>query len=57
MPCKKCQELPGYHSFQKFGIVKDANLFYTAPAKAGDRNNDGAMLENIKIHINMWRII
>jgi hypothetical protein len=51
MPCKKCQELPGYHSFQKFGMMKNANLFYTSPAKAGDRNEDGAMLANIKLHI------
>jgi hypothetical protein len=51
MPCKKCQETPGYHSFAKFGKIGDVNLFYTAPAKTLDFNEDGTKLANIKIHI------
>jgi len=51
MPCLKCVATPGYHSFTKFGKIGDANLFYTAPAKTLDFDEDGTKLANIKIHI------
>ena len=51
MPCEKCGVRPGYHSFVRFGSLKEVNLFYTAPAKTEDLNEDGTKLENIKIHI------
>ena len=51
MPCKKCLEKPNYHSFVKFGKIGDVNLFYTAPAKAQDLNEDGTKLANVLLHI------
>jgi len=52
MPCLKCLEKPDYHSFKKFGTLQDKSIFYTAPAKTDDYNEDGTKLENIKIHVN-----
>ena len=51
MPCVKCINNPDYHSFKKFGKLQDKNLFYTAPAKTDDYNEDGTKLTNIKIHV------
>ena len=51
MPCKKCLTTPGYHSFIKFGKCKDANLFYTSPAKSLDKDEDGTKLENVLLHV------
>jgi len=52
MPCQKCLQKPGYHSFVKFGAVKGCNLFYTAPAKTDDFNEDGTKLASIKLHVS-----
>ena len=51
MPCLKCVLNPDYHSFKKFGKIQEKNLFYTAPAKTEDYNEDGTKLENIKTHV------
>jgi len=51
MPCSKCIAKPGYHSFVNFARVSDADLFYTAPAKTEDFNEDGTKLANIKLHV------
>lgn len=51
MPCAKCTVKPGYHSFVKFARVGNADLFYTAPAKTEDFNEDGMKLANIKLHV------
>ena len=51
MPCLKCAENPEYHSFRNFGTLQEKNLFYTAPAKTADYNEDGTKLTNIKIHV------
>ena len=52
MPCQKCLEKPNYHSFMNFGSMGDTQLFYTAPAKTEDLNEDGTKLANITIHVN-----
>jgi hypothetical protein len=49
MPCPKCLKQPGYHSFSKIGVVEDKALFYTAPAKSVDKNEDGQKLQNFSI--------
>ena len=51
MPCEKCTEQPGYHSFNKFGTLNDLTLFYTSPAKTKDFDLDGTKLSNILIDI------
>ena len=51
MPCLKCLEKPDYHSFKKFGMLQNKSIFYTAPAKTDDYNEDGTKLANIKIHV------
>ena len=51
MPCLKCANQPGYHSFIKFGKCNDANLFYTSPAKSKDFDDDGTKLSNVTIHV------
>ena len=51
MPCPKCFEKPGYHSFAKIGKVNDTTIFYTAPAKSLDKNEDGQKLKHISSHI------
>uniref|UniRef100_A0A6C0DVL2 CRAL-TRIO domain-containing protein n=1 Tax=viral metagenome TaxID=1070528 RepID=A0A6C0DVL2_9ZZZZ len=51
MPCAKCITKPGYHNFVKFAKVGDADLFYTAPAKTEDFNEDGTKLASIKLHV------
>lgn len=51
MLCPKCLVTPGYHSFVNFTELNGAKLFYTAPAKTQDFNEDGTKLANIKIHI------
>ena len=52
MPCPKCLVKPGYHSFIRMGTLSGRNLFYTAPAKTADFNEDGTKLANIKIHVS-----
>jgi len=51
MPCQKCLVKPGYHSFKKIGVFNSVSLFYTAPAKTEDYNQEGTKLANIKIHV------
>jgi len=51
MPCAKCLATPGYHNFVNFAELNGTKLFYTAPAKTQDFNEDGTKLANIKIHI------
>lgn len=51
MPCVKCLKKSDYHSFKKFGVLQDKSIFYTAPAKTDDYNEDGTKLANIKIHV------
>ena len=43
--------LVAYHSFKKIGVFNSVSLFYTAPAKTEDYNQEGTKLANIKIHI------
>lgn len=57
MPCPKCTVTPGYHSFISMGLLlrsssSSCRLFYTAPAKTADFNEDGTKLANIKIHVS-----
>lgn len=68
MPCPKCAITPGYHSFISMGLLprsgssnglllrssssNGSTLFYTAPAKTADFNEDGTKLANIKIHVS-----
>ena len=52
MPCLKCAAVADYHSFRKFGEFDGASLFYTAPAKTMDYNEDGTKLANVKIHVS-----
>jgi hypothetical protein len=52
MPCLKCLQKPGYHSFVKFASIGSASLFYTSPAKTADFNEDGTKLASIKLHIS-----
>ena len=56
MPCPKCAVTPGYHSFISMGLLlrssNSSTLFYTAPAKTADFNEDGTKLANIKIHVS-----
>jgi hypothetical protein len=49
--CVKCISDPEFHSFKKIGQLNNSTLFYTAPAKAKDKNNDGTKYENMKLHI------
>jgi hypothetical protein len=49
MPCPICLTQPGYHSFSNVGVVQDKALFYTAPAKSLDKNEDGQKLHNFSI--------
>jgi len=51
MPCQKCPIKRGYHNWIKIGNFKAANLFYTAPAKTEDFNEDGTKLANVKIYV------
>jgi len=51
MPCPKCLARPGYHNFVNFGSLNGAALFYSAPAKTEDMNQDGTKLANLMIHI------
>jgi hypothetical protein len=51
MPCVKCAKTPGYHSFEKFGNLGEETLYYTAPAKTLDFNEDGTKLANLLIDI------
>ena len=51
MHCPKCRVTPGYHSFQKCGNLGNQTLFYTAPAKTNDYNQDGNKLEYVLIDI------
>lgn len=51
MSCQKCLIDPKFHSFAKIGQLHTANLFYTAPAKAKDMNNDGSKFANMQLHI------
>jgi hypothetical protein len=51
MSCPKCAIKPGYHNWIIFAKIGQANLFYTAPAKTEDYNEDGTKLANIKIHV------
>jgi len=50
MPCPKCLEKPGFHSFSFCGQFKHTHLFYSSLAKSSDTNSDGTMLQNIIIH-------
>jgi len=52
MPCQKCIDNPAYHSFVEFGGLAGAKLFYTAPAKTEDFNEDGTKLKNISTHVS-----
>ena len=52
MPCQKCVDKPGYHSFIHFGDLSGTKMFYTALAKTEDYNRDGTKLANISIHID-----
>jgi hypothetical protein len=49
--CQKCITDPDFHSFKNIGYLNNTILFYTAPAKAKDKNNDGTKFENMKLHI------
>lgn len=51
MPCPKCAEQPGYHSFRLLGHAKDVAIFYTNPESSKDRNEEGTKLEHVMIHI------
>lgn len=51
MPCPKCLEKPGFHSFSFCGQFQNANLFFSSLAKSSDTNTDGTMLQNIIIHM------
>jgi hypothetical protein len=52
MPCPKCLKQKGYHSYIHFGKLNEINLFYTAPAKSLDKDEDGTKLENIILHVH-----
>ena len=51
MPCQKCLKQKGYHSFTHFGKLNGINLFYTAPAKSLDKDEDGTKLANVILHV------
>ena len=51
MPCPKCLENPGFHSFLFCGQIRNTNLFFSCLAKSSDKNSDGTMLQNIIIHM------
>jgi len=51
MPCPRCKETPGFHSFTPFGTINSIKIFYTSPNKSQDTNSDGTRLENLKIHM------
>ena len=55
MPCPKCLQKSGFHSFSRCGEIRNSNstvnLFYSCLAKSSDTNSDGTMLENMIIHM------
>ena len=49
MPCPACQ----IHSFEPFGVVRNAALYYTAPAKSPDFRDSENQVADFKLHLNL----
>jgi len=52
MTCKRCQIVPAAHSFNYFGDLNDAKLYYTSPARAHDYKETPETYSYYKAHID-----
>lgn len=50
MPCQKCLNSPGFHSFSNIGKFNNIDIFYTSVSKGQDNTTDGSKIKNIKLH-------
>ena len=50
MPCQKCLNSPGFHSFSNIGKFNNIDVFYTSVSKGQDNTTDGSKIKNIKLH-------
>jgi hypothetical protein len=52
MECKRCQIFPAAHSFNYFGELNGAKLYYTSPARAADYKETPETFSYYKAHID-----